>query len=100
MNRGYILFAQGGPKARGVRASQDSRHPGCATVLPELKVDFPGDYRLSHADEESNNSFSIGSSTTSNTAGRINLNWTLFDGFAMFVDNQQWRELEKSRKTH
>lgn len=77
--------------------SENNRGLGRANFMPML--DVSGNYSLSKSEEETNNSFSIGSSETSNSGGQVSLNWTLFDGFRMFVDNNQWRELEKLGKT-
>ena len=70
-----------------------NRGLGRANFMPML--DVSGNYGLVQSEEESNNSFSIGSSETINAGAQVSLNWTLFDGFRMFIDNDQWRELEK-----
>ncbi len=77
--------------------AENNRGLGLANFMPML--DVSGNYSLSQSEEETNNTFSIGSSETSNAGGQVSLNWALFDGFRMFVDNNQWRELEKLGKT-
>lgn len=77
--------------------AENNRGYGRANFMPSL--DAGGDYRLSASEEETNNTFSIGSSETFNMNGQITLNWTLFDGMRMFVDNAQWRELAKLGQT-
>ncbi len=77
--------------------AENNRSLGRANFMPML--DVSGNYSLSQSEEETNNSFSIGSSESSVTGGQVSLDWTLFDGFRMFVDNNQWRELEKLGKT-
>jgi outer membrane protein TolC len=64
---------------------------GTAGFLPTL--DLTGLYQKSKADQETNSPFSFGSTTSDNLGGRVSLNWTLFDGFGMFVNNDQYKQL-------
>lgn len=66
---------------------------GESGFLPSL--DLSGNYNISKSDQETNSPFSLGSSTTNGWSGQVSLNWTLFDGFKMFVDNRRYKELEK-----
>lgn len=69
---------------------------GRAGFLPTLDVN--GNANLSQSEQETNNQFSVGSSESSSLRGQVSLNWTLFDGFAMFADNQRFEELERLGK--
>ena len=64
---------------------------GTAEFLPTL--DLSGNYQKAKSDQETNSPFSFGSTTSDNLGGRISLNWTLFDGFGMFVNNDQYKQL-------
>jgi outer membrane protein TolC len=64
---------------------------GTAGFLPTL--DLTGNYQKAKADQETNSPFSFGSTTSDNLGGRLSLNWTLFDGFGMFVNNDQYNQL-------
>jgi outer membrane protein TolC len=64
---------------------------GTAGFLPTL--DLTGNYQKSKVDQDTNSPFSFGSTTSDNLGGRLNLNWTLFDGFGMFVNNDQYKQL-------
>jgi outer membrane protein TolC len=64
---------------------------GTAGFLPTL--DLTGNYQKAKADQETNSPFSFGSTTSDNLNGRLSLNWTLFDGFGMFVNNDQYKQL-------
>jgi outer membrane protein TolC len=64
---------------------------GTAGFLPTL--DLTGNYQKGKADQETNSPFSFGSTTSDNLGGRLSLNWTLFDGFGMFVNNDQYEQL-------
>lgn len=61
--------------------------------LPTL--DITGNLAYSAADQETNSPFSFGNSTAENKGGQLTLNWTLFDGFSMFVNYNQFNELAK-----
>jgi outer membrane protein TolC len=64
---------------------------GTAGFLPTL--DLTGNYQKAKADQQTNSPFSFGSTTSDNLGGRVNLDWTLFDGFGMFVNNDQYKQL-------
>ena len=66
---------------------------GTAGFLPSLNA--TGNYQLSKSEQETNSPFSFGNSDTRNANGQISLNWTLFDGFKMFIDNSKYKELAK-----
>jgi outer membrane protein len=73
------------------RVGQINRGRGTAGFLPTLDVN--ASYRLSNSDETSNSPFSFGSSDVLNYGATASLNWTLFDGFKMFVDKKRYDEL-------
>ncbi len=64
---------------------------GTANFLPTL--DATGSYSFSRSEQETNSPFSFGNSNTRNASAQLALNWTLFDGFRMFVDRERYDEL-------
>jgi outer membrane protein TolC len=66
---------------------------GTSGFLPVLNAS--GEGTLSQSDQTSNSPFTFGNSETNSYGGRIDLNWTLFDGFAMFADNKRFNELAR-----
>ena len=66
---------------------------GTAGFLPTLNA--TGSYQEKNTEQESDSPFSFGDTDNRTQNGQISLNWTLFDGFRMFVDNSRYRELEK-----
>ncbi len=66
---------------------------GTANFLPSL--DASGGYSFNQSDQETNSPFSFGASDTKTLNGQLSLNWTLFDGFRMFVDNKRFQALAK-----
>lgn len=64
---------------------------GTANFLPTL--DATGSYSFSRSEQETNSPFSFGNSNTRNAAAQLALNWTLFDGFRMFMDRERYEEL-------
>ncbi len=66
---------------------------GTANFLPTL--DLTGGISMGDSRQETNSPFSFGDSQTSGGDAKLSLNWTLFDGFRMFVDNTRYLELEK-----
>lgn len=64
---------------------------GTANFLPTL--DAAGSYSFSRSEQETNSPFSFGNSNTRNANAQLALNWTLFDGFRMFVDRERYNEL-------
>jgi outer membrane protein len=67
---------------------------GTANLLPLL--DASGFYQNSSAELETDNPFRFGGKSTTRTYnGQVALNWTLFDGFKMFIDRSRYVELAK-----
>lgn len=66
---------------------------GTSGFLPTL--DVTGGYTLGTEDEETNSPFSFGSTDTENLRAGVSLNWTIFDGFRMFVDNRRYDALAR-----
>jgi outer membrane protein TolC len=73
------------------KIANNNQGKGTAGFLPTL--DLLGNYQKSKVDQSTNSPFSFGSTTSDNLGGRISLNWTLFDGFGMFVNNDQYDQL-------
>jgi len=73
------------------KIAENNRGKGTAGFLPTL--DLAGDYQKAESDQDTNSPFSFGSTTSDNLGGMLNLNWTLFDGFGMFVNNDQYNQL-------
>jgi outer membrane protein TolC len=73
------------------KIASNNEGKGTAGFLPTL--DLNGNYQKAKADQETNSPFSFGSTTSDNLGGRLSLNWTLFDGFGMFVNNDQYKQL-------
>jgi outer membrane protein TolC len=61
--------------------------------LPTLGV--AGSYQDQKSKQETNSPFSFGNSESTTLSGDIALNWILFDGFSMFVNHDQYQQLEK-----
>jgi len=61
--------------------------------LPTL--DIKGNYLDQRSEQETNSPFSFGNSRSTNLNGDIALNWVLFDGFSMFVNYDQFHQLER-----
>jgi outer membrane protein TolC len=66
---------------------------GSANFLPTL--DATGSYSFTRTEQETNSPFSFGNSDTRNAAAQLALNWTIFDGFRMFVENDRYRALAR-----
>ncbi len=78
---------------KNAEISETNTRLGTSGFLPTL--DLSGNYSLSRSDQETNSPFSFGNSTTDGWGATVSMNWTLFDGFKMFVDNKRFKELEK-----
>jgi outer membrane protein TolC len=76
-----------------VEIAQNNKGKGTAGFLPVLNT--TGGYQHANSRQETNSPFSFGNSDTRSLNGQVSLNWTLFDGFAMFIANSQYRELAK-----
>ena len=61
--------------------------------LPTL--DLTGNYQDQRSEQETNSPFSFGNSKSVNFNGTLALNWVLFDGLSMFVNYDQYHQLEK-----
>jgi outer membrane protein len=66
---------------------------GISGFLPTL--DLTGNYQDQRSEQETNSPFSFGNSKSVNLNGSIALNWVLFDGLSMFVNYDQYHQLEK-----
>jgi len=66
---------------------------GTAGFLPTL--DAAGNYRFNDIEIESSASTEISKYETDNWNGDISLNWTLFDGFKMFVEKGRYNALAR-----
>jgi outer membrane protein len=73
------------------KIATNNKGKGTSGFLPTL--DLLGNYQKSDSDLDSNSPFSFGSTTSDNLNGQVSLNWTLFDGFGMFVTNDQYDQL-------
>jgi outer membrane protein TolC len=65
---------------------------GTAEFLPTLEAS--GAYQQAFSEQETNSPFGLGDSDSDTRSARIALNWTLFDGFKMFMNRSQLRALE------
>ncbi len=75
------------------KIAKNNQGKGLSGFLPTL--DLNGNYQKTKADQQTNSPFSFGNSKSDNMGGQISLNWTLFDGFSMFVNNDQYDQLAK-----
>jgi len=66
---------------------------GTAGFLPTINA--TGIYNVKNTEQDSDSPFSFGDTDNRTQNGQITLNWTLFDGFKMFINNSRYRELEK-----
>jgi outer membrane protein TolC len=73
------------------QVANNNRALGTAGFLPTL--DVLGNAQYQDSRQETNSPFSFGNSKTEAWSGQILLNWTLFDGFRMFVDKGRFNRL-------
>lgn len=73
--------------------AENNTGKGTANFLPTL--DASGNLTYSTTDQETNSPFSFGDSDTEQWGGSVSLNWTLFDGMRMFVDNNRYHTLAR-----
>lgn len=73
------------------RIAENNRGLGTAGFLPSL--DVLGNAQYLDSKQETNSPFSFGNSRAESWGGQILLNWTLFDGFRMFVDKGRFNRL-------
>ena len=66
---------------------------GTAGFLPTLNA--TGTYTVSNSEQDTDSPFSFGDTDNRTQNAQISLNWTLFDGFKMFIDNSKYNELQK-----
>jgi len=66
---------------------------GTAGFLPTLNA--TGAYTVSNSEQDTDSPFSFGDTDNRTKNAQVTLNWTLFDGFKMFIDNSKYNELEK-----
>jgi outer membrane protein TolC len=71
--------------------SNNNRGLGTAGFLPTL--DASGSMGITKTSEDTNSPFSFGSTTTENYSGSLMMNWTLFDGFKMFVSKSKFNQM-------
>jgi outer membrane protein len=64
---------------------------GVAGFLP--RVDAIGNVSVAKSEQETNSPFSFGDSDTRSYSGQVTLDWTLFDGFRMFINKKMYDEL-------
>jgi outer membrane protein TolC len=77
-----------------VEIAENNVGKGTANFLPLL--DANGFYQNSSTDLETDNPFRFGGKSTTRTYNsQVALNWTLFDGFRMFVNRNRYVELAK-----
>jgi len=74
-----------------VQIADNTRGLGTAGFLPTL--DVQGGAQYIDSKQESNSPFSFGNSQTKSLNGQVLLNWTVFDGFRMFVANTRYNRL-------
>ncbi len=74
-----------------VEIADNNRGKGAAGFMPTF--DASANAGISKTDEDTNSPFSFGSITTKNYSGSLMMNWTLFDGFKMFVNKKKYDEL-------
>lgn len=75
------------------RIADNSSGYGRAGLLPS--VNLSGNYQFVNTDESSNSISSPGNSDTESWGGSISLEWTLFDGFKMFIEKSKYNELAR-----
>ena len=73
------------------RAAANNRGLGTSGLLPT--VDASGSYLYNDADEETNPGAISGDAATDTWGASVSMNWTLFDGFKMFVEKERYNEL-------
>jgi len=66
---------------------------GTAGFLPTLNAS--GNYNVSNSEQDTDSPFSFGDRDNRTQNAQISMNWTLFDGFKMFIDNSRYNELAK-----
>lgn len=66
---------------------------GIAGFLP--RVDAIGNVSYVESEQKTNSAFSYGDFDTRSYSGQITLDWTLFDGFRMFINKKVYDELAK-----
>ncbi|TFH00305.1 MAG: TolC family protein [Calditrichales bacterium] len=71
--------------------ADNNRSKSVSGFLPSLDVN--GNYQEAKSNQSTNSPFSFENSTTSSRAAEVSLNWTLFDGFSMFVIHNQYEQL-------
>lgn len=74
------------------RARNETRQ-GRANFLPTL--DASGSLSFANSQQDTNSPFSFGDSDTRNMNAQLALNWTLFDGFRMFAENDRYQQLAR-----
>lgn len=75
------------------RIAQNNKGFGTAGFLPTL--DLSGNVIRSESDQTTNSPFSFGDSETEQYGASISLNWTVFDGFRMFVEKKRYDALAR-----
>jgi outer membrane protein TolC len=73
--------------------AENSSGFGTAGFLPILNA--TGTYNVSNSEQDTDSPFSFGDTDNRTKNAQLTLNWTLFDGFKMFIDNSRYNELAK-----
>ncbi|MBN1407032.1 MAG: TolC family protein [Calditrichaceae bacterium] len=74
-----------------VEIADNNRTLGVSGFLPTL--DASGSYQQSSSSVETNSPFGFGDTDREILNGQLQLNWTLFDGFKMFIDRKRYNQL-------
>ena len=77
--------------------AKNNKGVGTAGFLPI--ADAQGGYTRSSTDQETNNTFSVGKSDAKRWNGQASLNWTVFDGFKIFIDRGKYNKLAELGET-
>jgi len=72
-------------------AAANNRGLGVAGLLPTLNA--TGSYSLSDSEQETDPPPATENLDITNMAAELSLNWTLFDGFKMFINHSMYRQL-------
>ena len=71
--------------------ADNNRTLGVSGFLPTL--DASGSYQQSNSSVETNSPFGFGDTDRETMSGQVQLSWTLFDGFKMFIDRNRYNQL-------
>ncbi|MEJ2544040.1 MAG: TolC family protein, partial [Calditrichaceae bacterium] len=71
--------------------ADNNRTLGVSGFLPTL--DASGSYQQSNSSVETNSPFGFGDTDREILNGQVQLTWTIFDGFKMFIDHKRYNQL-------